>query len=274
MKALIVVGVIVVLWAISLSAFLANAEHKKAAAPGNGPEYALDTAPDVEESPLRGKRVLFLGSSVTYGAASQKVSFVDYLAKQDGVQTTKDAVSGTTLVDEWSFYSLGSSLNAGSYIKRLKAIDQKTVYDAVVVQLSTNDASQNKPLGEVSADRDLETFDVHTVTGAMEYIISYSQKTWGCPVVFYTGSYYENDAYAAMVDRLYDLQDKWGIDIIDMYGDESFNDISESDYALYMWDPIHPTRAGYLRWWTPFIRQHLGDILGKLGLIKKHLKKN
>ena len=28
-------------------------------------------------------------------------------------------------------------------------------------------------------------------------------------------------------------------------------------YALYMADPIHPTKAGYLKWWTPKIEEGL-----------------
>lgn len=55
--------------------------------------------------------MIFLGSSVTYGAASQGVSFADFIARRNGCEAIKEAVSGTTLVDNGS----------DSYVSRLKA---------------------------------------------------------------------------------------------------------------------------------------------------------
>ena len=44
------------------------------------------------DNPLNGKHIVFLGSSVTYGAASNGVSFVDFLAERTGCRVTKDVV--------------------------------------------------------------------------------------------------------------------------------------------------------------------------------------
>ena len=43
------------------------------------------------------KNLLFLGSSVTYGAESGGVSFVEIMAEKCGFSFVKEAVSGTTL---------------------------------------------------------------------------------------------------------------------------------------------------------------------------------
>lgn len=40
----------------------------------------------------------------------------------------------------------------------------------------TNDATRNSPLGEISESCDLDSFDVKTVCGAIEYIIAYAKK--------------------------------------------------------------------------------------------------
>lgn len=69
---------------------------KNAALPGNATEYDLANLPATAPSVLTGKRILFLGSSVTHGAASQGQSFVDLFTALDGVQATKEAISGTT----------------------------------------------------------------------------------------------------------------------------------------------------------------------------------
>ena len=91
----------------------------------------------------------------------------------------------------------------------------------------------------------------------MEYIICYAKQTWKCPISFYTNTYYENDNYKKMIKALYELKDKWGIGIIDLYNNEAMNSISESDYSKYMADNVHPTSAGYLEWWTPVFEEYL-----------------
>ena len=220
--------------------------------PGNAESYGMNQLDAMETSPLKGKKILFLGSSVTYGAASLREGIPEYFAVRLDAEVTKEAVSGTTLTDD----------SNSSYVHRLLTkVDPAAQYSLVAVQLSTNDASKNKPLGEISAGRDKEDFDTRTVTGAIEYIIAYSLEAWNCPVVFYTGSRYDSEAYAAMVERLTELQGKWGIGVLNLWNDDAFNSISDTDRALYMYDSIHPTKAGYREWWCPELEAQLLDYL-------------
>jgi len=186
---------------------------------------------------------------------------VELFEALDGVNCIKEAKSGTTLVDKTSVSARIVFGNGDSYIKRLKQLDPGAKVDCVVCQLSTNDATTKQPIGEISTSDELSAFDTKTVTGAMEYIIRYCQDTWRCPVVFYTGSYYKSDEYEAMVKRLYELRDKWDIEIIDLYTNEAFNAIEPETYRFYMYDPIHPTKAGYIQWWMPKIESELTNIL-------------
>lgn len=62
--------------------------------------YSVANTPALADSPLKGKTILFLGSSVTCGSAPGQESFVEYMVKRDGILAVKEAVSGTTLVDE------------------------------------------------------------------------------------------------------------------------------------------------------------------------------
>lgn len=220
---------------------------KTAGLPGNADIYLPQNIPSLENSPLNGKHLVFLGSSVTYGSASKGISFADYISARNGCIITKEAVSGTTLVDEGS----------ASYISRLKKLDTKMTVDLFVCQLSTNDATQGKPLGTVSNSTNLADFDIQTVAGAIEYIIAYADVTWGCPVVFYTNPRYDSNEYAEMVTLLQKIADKWNIPIIDMWNDNDFCAITSEQNDLYMADSIHPTRAGYLEWWTPYMEQVL-----------------
>ena len=213
------------------------------------------------ESPLSGKTILFLGSSVTYGSAAEGQSFVELFETLDGVNAVKEAKSGTTLVDKTSPSAPVDYDDGDSYIKRLKKVDTAAHIDCVLCQLSTNDATLKLPLGETGDGTAPESFDTSTVTGAMEYIIAYSRESWGCPVVFYTGSYYDSKEYSAMVGRLPELRDKWGIGVIDLYNDKEFNNISEDAYKHYMADPIHSTKEGYAEWWMPKLESEMIRIM-------------
>ena len=193
------------------------------------------------------KRIVFLGSSVTYGEASGGVSFADMLCEKYGYEMVKEAVSGTTLVDE----------GADSYVSRLRNI---TVNDAdlFICQLSTNDATGRKPLGKIADSRDMNFFDTKTVAGAIEFIIAYAFEKWNCPVMFYTGPRYDSVLYEIMVKKLREIAEKWNISIIDLWGDEQFNSISTEKYNRYMADPIHPTLEGYREWWLPEFERATG----------------
>jgi lysophospholipase L1-like esterase len=215
---------------------------------GNAGAYSVENAIPRADSPLQSKRILFLGSSVTHGVGFKGTSFVEYLEKVDGVIAIKEAVSGTTLVDN----------GRNSYVSRLKAVDSSLEIDAFVCQLSTNDATKKLPLGEISEDG---VYDTDTIAGAIEEIISYVDVQWQCPVIFYTGTRYDDEYYGEMVGLLLDIQQKWDIGVIDLWNDEALNDISEEDYKLYMINGIHPTKAGYSLWWLPVIERYLDEYL-------------
>lgn len=209
---------------------------------GNAEKYSVENIKTLDKSPLVGKNICYLGSSVTYGWASLQTSFAEYIAKRNGTTFVKEAVSGTTLV---------MTADGLSYVSRLKKLDKNAKFDLFVCQLSTNDASQNKPLGTV------ESTDASTVCGAINDIIVYVKAIWNCQVVFYTNAYFESQNYPAMVRALKKIASRKAIAVIDLYTNVKFNNITSERRALYMADEIHPTKAGYLEWWTPEIEQAL-----------------
>ena len=216
--------------------------------PGNADEYSADRTEKLDHSPLEGMNIAFLGSSVTYGAHSLGESFVEFLAKRNGFTYVKEAVSGTTLATK----------HIRSYVDRMREnIDVNEKFDMFICQLSTNDAARKVPLGTVSDSFSILDFDTDTVAGAIEYIAAYVKGTWDCPLVFYTGTKYGSERYAEMVKLLFEIKEKWGFEVIDLWDDEIRNSITEDQYAFYMSDPVHPTRAGYRDWWTPIMEKEL-----------------
>ena len=221
--------------------------------PGNSNSYGMDLIKPMEDSPLEGKEILFLGSSVTYGAASLREGIPEYFAIRLNAKVTKEAVSGTTLTDD----------SNSSYVHRLLTkVDSSKDYDLVVVQLSTNDASKDKTLGEISESMNIEDFNTKTVTGAMEYIIAYVKENWDCPFMLFIGSKYDSPEYELMVERAKELREKWGIGLSNLWDNEEVNSISDELRSEYIAeDGIHPTMEGYQNWWGPYMEEAVLDYL-------------
>jgi lysophospholipase L1-like esterase len=196
------------------------------------------------------KRIIFLGSSVTYGSAAGGVSFADIICEKNGYEMIKEAVSGTTLVDSEEL----------SYISRLRKINCDSA-DLFICQLSTNDASLGKPLGIISDSLEMKDFDTNTVAGAIEYILAYVTDKWHCPMTFYTGTKYDSEEYSKMVFLLDEIAKKWNISLIDLWNEPSFNSVSKEEYNKYMNDPIHPTLLGYKEWWSPYIEKCIMEMM-------------
>ena len=101
------------------------------------------------------------------------------------------------------------------------------------------------------------------MAGAIEYIIAYAKATWKAPIIFFTNTRYDDVRYAAMVDLLFQIQQKWGIGVIDLWNDPAMNAVSSADRAVYMTDDVHPSSVGYREWWTPVMERYLIDHLGQ-----------
>jgi len=197
---------------------------------------------------VKNKTIVFLGSSVTYGSHSGGYSMCDYIRDTMGANTVKWAVSGTTL----------STAKPNSYIERmLREMESQDKCDLFITQLSTNDAAKEIELGSLYASFEKESFDTNTIIGAIEFIIATALEKWGCPIAFYTGTYYESENYQKMVDALIDISQKWGIGIIDLWNSEKMRAVSPEDYARYMANAVHPKREGYVEWWGPEFAKYI-----------------
>lgn len=244
--------------------------------PGNADQYAVSQVSLNPDSPLKGKEIFFLGSSITYGAAANGESFVDYLVAEDGIIAQKEAISGTTLADKTVDLHLpGINLDqlgllkdkftgghpeeyGKSYLARLNNFDSQARPDLFVVQLSTNDGRNGIPLGKISSSKDPAKFDQQTTLGAIEYLCAKIPEQWHCPLAFYT-CLRDGEEYQVLIQKLKELQIKWAFQIIDLGSDPQIK-AATHQHPSYMADDAHPTRQGYRDLWTPYFREALIDI--------------
>lgn len=226
---------------------------------GNAPEFCANRIIRREDSPLAGKTIYWLGSSVTEGSASLSEAVPEMLAQLTGCTCAKEALPGTT------FFTDETDEGQMSYVKRLqltKKLDKTAKIDAFICQISTNDAMRPDLFGEI-LQGDGTDFDLSTTLGGVEFIISYVNETWHCPIFFYSGSWFNSDNYAREVEAVKKIAEKWNargvkVGVIDLFNDQAFNALVDEDlHAIMMSDSIHPKKAGYALWWTPYFEQYL-----------------
>jgi hypothetical protein len=217
---------------------------------GNAEKYSSVYSQIDFNSPLYGRTLYFLGSSVTRGYGALGESLADFISRRCGAEAVLSAVDGTTLAD----------LSPDSYASRVAGFDKGVRPDCFVCQLSTNDV-RVRDRGTVTSSFDVGGFDRKTTFGAVEYIAYYVKTVWDCPLLFYTNPYFDNPVYADMVGVLLKAAEKWGAFVLNLFSDRDFNAIPSEARKLYMKDDIHPTKAGYRDWLAPEFEKILSRIV-------------
>ena len=221
---------------------------------GNADEYSLANTPVLDNSPLEGMTIYWLGSSVTYGEKSEGESVADFLAKRNRCVSIKEAVGGTTLRMEKG--------RTDSYVERLQNgnLPADDAPDLFICQLSTNEVRDQSLYGEPTADDvlDKEKYDLYTSCGAIEYIICYAKEQWNCPIAFWSSPDFMVSRYKTLVEKMKVIAEKHDIFFWNMY-EESLPPEDSYTYALYLADNTHPTRAGYREWFTPYFEEKIEE---------------
>ena len=174
--------------------------------------------------------------------------------------------------------------------------------DKVFIQLSTNDIGQyttssydeHLPFGTVLANniRDIDSFDITTSFGALEYMVAKikqqwpnaevvifscwmmdsdwalyqsSGKTWDDFVAdFSDQSNYDNvSEYAKMRLGLMQIVEKWDTHFIDAWADYEANRVLNENHSIYKSDTVHMYEAGYERVAFPAFRELLDKVYNK-----------
>ena len=262
----VVVAVVALAVALGVCGYQQAAQTQGLNKSGNADEWLPANQEVNEDSPIAGKTIFWLGSSVQDGFGARHNAIGDFMEVIEKTNKIKDCYSGTyiaTTADE-------------DYLPRFLLHDATTdpVVDLVVVQLGTNDSKQLTEVGDVTADdvRDYDSFDQTTTMGALEYIMKYAQETWNCPVLVYTSLWFDETKtatgmqkeaiYDEIVDKCKIACEKWDCYLLNMWDNsDAIMAVAGDMYDTYMTDSVHPTMQGYLEWWYPYFKAEIYNIL-------------
>lgn len=211
--------------------------------------FAADTSEELEENPLKGKKVLFVGDSICEG----------WCEWNDPTYGNKVAWAGR-IIAEYEMYGVNKSLGGASIsncrkdntvINQLKKMEGKT-FDLVILQGGANDAWDSCPVGRMSSKFD-GTFNNSTFAGGLEETIKYAKETFPDAKIAYIitfsmpkASYGYLSNMSGYVKMTKNICDKWDIPYLDLYNDEDLNKNQlKTDTKECLYDYIHPNSKGY-----------------------------
>ena len=198
------------------------------------------------------KTALFLGDSISYGAADAGRSWAWRMSNSLGFKPDNQSVNG------WAI----STSRQLRIINELKGVKYNS-YDYVIMEGGTNDAWDSCEVGVVSDSYDPKDFDITTFAGGLEELFYNAYQrfpgarfgfiiTYKMPLATDKG----NVAYMEPIANIsIDICKKWNVAYLDLYHDDYVNNtLLEVDTLNYLIDTVHPSVAAYDRL-SPYIEQ-------------------
>jgi hypothetical protein len=207
-------------------------------AEGNGKSYLPKRRP----SPLKGKRILFLGSSIFSGEESRGISLPDYLDKTTGSSSKTLLLQGGDLFAERN----------DSYLRAIQHCSSHETYDALIVAFTGWDYLASLPFLPGKGKR-------KSLKEVLEILVEKAAELYACPVYFLSWPFPENEAYLQQVLFLRAWAKDASVSLIDGFLGES-QALTKEKRSLYFAPYFHATLAGYRDFYLPKIEQALlGD---------------
>lgn len=212
----------------------------------------------VKAHPFYGKKALFVGDSIFYGAydtpasyGTPATSFARRLELATGLVSTNVSYPGA------SVGKTGLKNVVWEYDLLKTALITKKNYDMVIFQGGINDALKNVPVGEaLTADTDrnilLDESRVATFAGGLQLMFHDTKIKWPEAELYYIANYKTADIATSGADMTaYYAQAKalcqaYGVHYIDLYNDaELYQTFDYENAELFADDKFTPTSATY-----------------------------
>lgn len=221
--------------------------------------------PDVKENnPLENKILFNFGDSIAAGDGNNGKGYAELFAEKYNMVCYDFARGGATL---------GETDANTKYITTqvTNAIEGGLVPDYILIDGGTNDINYNVPLGQISNDYSLESFDKSTSAGALEWILYTLKTTYpNAKIAFVSVHKMSSRNYSKQIERqglCADICKKWSIPIIDIFNRGSMNTFLAEHHKFTNptesqpnGDRTHPNELGYVTFYLPLIYDILYNI--------------
>ena len=197
---------------------------------------------------LKGKKIIFIGDSITYGVgpSSFDKTYHALIAKREGIIAKNYGLSASKIAKYVeTVYDLGDNMPFC-----LRASEMDTDADAVVVFGGTNDYGMGIPLHDAGY-----TLDKYTFHGALHILIrTLLERYPGKPIVFMTPVHRFNEKnvhgfygkpLSEYVQMIRDVCEAYSIPVCDLYKNAGIYADDPVQRNLYIPDGLHPNDAGH-----------------------------
>ncbi len=212
----------------------------------------LPTGENPSTSPLNGKKMLFMGDSISYGAGDSATylrtgrAWAGRIADITGAITTNASVSGAKVS-----YQRGD--DNWVYSQYLSHDDEK--FDIIVMHGGVNDARHERPVGTLTDGKeDTKAMEKNRTSyaGGLEWIFYNVSKTNPDAKLFFIANHRldgHSKGHAKDMSAYFNIAkeacEKWGVTFIDLYNNKELNDKLETTTTKYLPDTLHLNAAGY-----------------------------
>jgi len=211
--------------------------------------------PEVDtDSTLYGKKALFVGDSITFGAGESGTFWFSWAGRLG-------ALTGMTVVNNGDSGARVSNTGTSGYISSGLTSNRQD-YDLVVMHGGVNDARYNISVGVITAAGTV-TFDSQTFGGGLESMFKIATTVYPNADLFYISNFHldgHSTGSAKDMSKYFDLAEqiceKWNVTYINLYDNTDLNNALKTTTTTYLPDTLHPNAAGY-EIITPYIRAEL-----------------
>ncbi len=207
---------------------------------------------ELKEHVLYGKRVLFVGDSISYGGRQfdpptyryNGGSWAARFATETGAVVTNASVPGASMTKR----------QERSWIYEQYKEKKDGDFDLIVMHGGVNDAIFNSPRGNIRNTEDETKLEknIETFAGGMQWLFYHVTKENPQAELFYIANY-RLDGYSRgqakhmepYFEVAQELCEKYGITYIDLFGNAELNEDLASTTTKYLPDYLHVNSQGY-----------------------------
>jgi len=204
-------------------------------------------------SPLYGKKMLFMGDSISYGSGDGVSPFrtgrawAGRIADRTGAIVTNASVSGAK-----ASFVAGDDKTKWLYTQFTS--NKSEQFDIIVMHGGVNDARHKREIGKIlDTDNSTELNNAKTTyIGGLQWLFYNVKKSQPDATLFFIANHRldgHSTGYAKNMGPYFDMAkqlcEKYGIIFIDLYNNKELNDKLETTTTKYLPDTLHLNAAGY-----------------------------